>query len=103
MIKVNCNKVYESGLFYSKKADEILNIQKRIDSISSDIFGILGGAAGNNFTVSFIKHIKALDAPINFLEDNSQLLKTTALQHGNADGIFVTQMERSELDERQFG
>lgn len=99
-IRINCSKVYEGGTYYSNTSNEILEIQKRLDKISDEISGILGGAAGNNFIVSLNSHIKSFDSIINFLGDNGQLLKKNALEHGNIDNIFATQMERSELDER---
>ena len=99
-IKINCKKVYDSGMDYISASEEITNIQKRLDKISNEVYDILGGAPGNNFIKSFNEHIKDFDAVINFLGDNGTLLKKNALEHGNIDGIFVTQMERSELDEQ---
>ena len=101
-IKINCKKVYDSGMNYINVSEEIVNIQKRLDGISEKVHDILGGAPGNNFIVSFNKHIKDFDAVINFLGDNGTLLKRNALEHGNIDGIFATQMERSELDEQEL-
>ncbi len=99
-IKINCRKVYDNGEEYQTVSDEIVEIQKRLDKISNDISSIWTGAAGNNFIVSFNRHIKNFDAVVNFLGDNGQLLKKNALEHGNIDGDFAQKVERSELDER---
>lgn len=100
-IKINCKKVYDNGTFYKQMSDDIIETQKRLDTISNEIYKIWGGAPGNNFIVSFNKHIKDFDAVVNFLRDNGELLRKNAYDHGNIDYEFATKMERSEFDDER--
>ena len=98
-IEINCKKVYDSGKEYVDYCEEIINIQKDLDKISNNISEIWNGVDDNNFIVSFNKHIKDLDLIINFLGSNGTILKNTALEHGNIDDNFATQMERSDIED----
>lgn len=99
-IMINSKKVYDNGRKYQEFSNEVINIQKELDTISSDISTIWEGADANNFIVSFNKHIKNFDAIVNFLGFNGNLLKKNALSHSNIDDIFATQMERNDQDEQ---
>lgn len=102
VLKINCRHVYDSGEGYIKNSDEIATIQKNLDTISNDIYKIWKGPDGNNFLVSFNKHIKSLDAVINFLNGNADILKTTALNHSNIDTKMARDIERSDIDDKHF-
>ena len=99
VIEINCKKVYESGKEYSSYCEEIIEIQKYLDGVSSNINEIWNGVDDSNFIVSFNNHIKDLDLIINFLGSNGNILQNTALGHGNIDDGFATQMEKSGLED----
>lgn len=98
-IRINCRKVYDNGVYYQDRSEEIINIQQELNNISSEIESIWGGADGHNFLVSFNTHINNLDQIINFLHDNGSLLKKNALNHNGIDNNFAAKMERSDIDE----
>ena len=102
-IEIDCEKVYDSGKEYQDLCEEIIDIQKYLDTVSQNIYEIWDGLDNNNFLSSFNKHVKNLDLVINFLGSNGTILKDCASEHGNIDKDFATQMERSGLeDEHQF-
>ena len=67
VIEINCRKVYDSGKEYSNYCDEIIDIQNKLDEVSTNINEIWNGVDDNNFLVSFNQHIRDLDLIINFL------------------------------------
>lgn len=99
-IKINCKRVYETGLKYDKEADLIKGEQEKLNNISSEINSIWTGGDSNNFLVSFNQHIKALDEIINFLNTKSGILKGSALDHSNVDNNFSNKMKRSDMNEQ---
>ena len=103
-IEINCRKVYDSGKDYISYCEEIIEIQKDLDTVASNINELWNGLDNNNFLYSFNEHIKDLDLLINFLGSNGTILKDTASEHSNIDLDFATQMERSgeEDDEHRL-
>ena len=100
-IKINCRKVYDSGEFYEKYSNDIKDIQKELTKLSDEINEIWGGVDGDNFAKSLENHNKEFNAVVNFLDFNGDLLKRSALEHGNIDNVFTEKVERSDLDERK--
>lgn len=99
-IKINCRKVYETGLEYQNDADVIKEKKEKLQEISSSIDEAWTGMDSHNFQVSFNEHIKLLDNLISFLEENQEVLKNSALNHNIVDNNFKSKMKRSELDEQ---
>ncbi len=99
-IKINCRKVYETGLEYENDAEVIRKKAEKLQEISSSIDEVWTGMDSNNFQVSFNEHIKSLDNLINFLEENQEVLKKSALNHNIVDNNFKNKMKRSEIDEQ---
>ena len=102
VIEINCRKVYDSGKEYSNYCDEIIDIQNKLDEVSTNINEIWNGVDDNNFLVSFNQHIRDLDLIINFLGSNGLLLQDNAKGHGTIDDGFATQMEKSGLDDDEL-
>lgn len=98
-IKINCRKVYETGLTYDKASELIKENQTELSNISSSIEGAWTGGDSNNFKVSFNEHIKSLDDIISFLEDKANILKGNALDHNTVDNNFSAKMKRSDVYE----
>ena len=96
VIKINCKHVYESGLEYEDKAKEIENILKTLVKAGEDIKNIWPSDDGNNFLVSYNKHILDLNDIIEFLDDEAYILKGCALEHSNIDNNFSDKMKRSD-------
>lgn len=99
-IKINCRRVYDNGVYYENKSEELITIQKELDKISSEIGEIWGGVDAHNFRVSLNNHIEDLDQDVNFLAANGNLLKKNSLIHGGIDNTFATKMERSDINEQ---
>lgn len=98
-IKINCKRVYSAGVAYQDFANEVREIQRRMQNISSSISKCWQGVDNNNFTVKFNEHINYLNNLIGFLDEKGNLLKNNALNHENADKEFVNRMKRTDFDE----
>lgn len=99
-IKINCRKVYETGLELEKDAEVIKEKRKKLQEISDSINEAWKGMDSHNFQVSFNEHIKSLDEFIAFLNVNQEILKNSALNHNVVDNNFKNKMKRSEIDEQ---
>ena len=99
-IKINCKRVYETGLKYNQKADLVKQEQDKLNKISSNIGSIWTGGDSHNFLVSFNEHIKALDEIADFLNEKANILKGNALEHSNVDTNFSNKMKRSDMNEQ---
>lgn len=95
-IKINCRKVYETGISYHNAAESIKENQRELANISSSIASVWTGGDSNNFQVSFNQHIKALDGIINFVEGKASVLKGNAMEHNHVDNNFGAKMKRSD-------
>lgn len=98
-IKINCRKVYETGLSYDRASELVKENQKKLFQISSAIGNVWTGSDSNNFQVSFNQHIQSLDEIINFLTEKASILKGNALDHSTIDNNFSIKMKRSDIDE----
>ena len=98
-IKINCKRVYETGLKYTKQAELIMKEQQKLNAISGEIESAWTGADSNNFLVSFNKHIEELNNIMAFLNNESGILKANALEHSNIDINFTNKMKRSGMDD----
>ena len=98
-IRINCKRVYESGLSYLDYSEKIENIQKDLATCAANIEEAWTGYDNHNFRVSFETHIGNLDTLINYLGQYGELLKKNALDHSGIDTTFATKMERSDIDE----
>lgn len=99
-IKINCRKVYETGIKYQKAAETIKESQNELESISSEILSAWTGGDSNNFLISFNEHIKKLENIEDFLDSNGVILRGDALDHNTVDNDFSEQMKRSEIYEK---
>lgn len=99
ILKINTQKVYDSGVYYQKKEEEVKSLKNRLLEVSNDISENYEGPDSHNFLVSFENHINDLEKIELFLDDNSQLLKGNSLDHGTEDNNFIEKVERSEINE----
>ncbi len=99
-IKINCKRVYETGLKYNREAELIREEQQKLSEISNTISTIWTGGDSHNFQVSFNDHIKSLDEVINYLENKAMILKGNALDHSTVDNDFTNKMKRSDMNEQ---
>ena len=98
-IKINCKKVYDTGIIYENELEKIKQIKEKLTNISSKIKEEWTGDDNHNFLESFNAHIYDLGNLMTFLEENGKILKDTALEHSQINSSFVAQIERSEKDE----
>ena len=98
-IKINCKRVYETGLKYAQQAELIRKEQSNLNSIAGGINAAWNGEDGNNFLISFNKHIESLNNVIDFLNTESSILKANALEHSNIDIEFTNKMKRSGMND----
>ncbi len=99
-IKINCRKVYETGINYQSAADKVKENQNNLENIASEISGTWTGGDSNNFLASFNEHIKSLEPIEDFLDSNGAILKGDALDHNIVDNDFSERMKRSEIYEK---
>ncbi len=99
ILRINYKKVYDTGLYY-KYISEILECKKEeLKAISSNIQDSWKGVDSHNFLVSFNNHIEELNYLIEFLDNDSSVLKGCALDHNSTDSKFAENMKRSDIDE----
>ena len=98
-LRINCKKVYETGVDYTNISEEIIKIQGNLKNSYQAIENNWSGVDSHNFLVSLDKHINDLEQIYSFLNYNGELLKKNALEHGTIDNNFATKMERSDLDD----
>ncbi len=98
-LRINCKRVYETGVDYTNISEEITKIQEDLKKCHEEIENNWSGVDSHNFLVSFDKHITDLTQINKFLNFNADILKKNALEHSTIDNNFATKMERSELDD----
>ncbi len=99
-IKINCKKVYETGLNYEQKAEILKRIQKDLDESKQKIEKSWKGKDYNNFVINFNNHINDLSYFINFLTNKGELLKNKAINHNAIDNNLSTKIKRNEFYEQ---
>lgn len=101
-IKINCRKVYDTGMSYENLSSDLKRIQDDMKMISDGVLDAWAGVDSQNFNTKFLSHIDQLNSLIDFLEFKSGLLKRTALNHNAVDKEFLEKMKRSDMDEQQL-
>lgn len=97
-IKINCKKVYDTGLEYENYAEKLIDIKKKLESLSSSISSSWHGKDSAIFTAKLDLNISSFDDLIQFLFDKGYLLKDKSSKHGNTDKKFVDDIKRSDDD-----
>lgn len=98
-IKINCRKVYDTGLAYEDNAQQLSEIKKSLEDISSSVQNAWNGVDSTNFINKLNNHISSLDYLISFLNDKGKLLKNKAVKHNAVDNEFLSRIRRSDIDE----
>lgn len=98
-IKINCKKVYDTGVAYENNANEIKRMQIRLNNISDNIKLSWHGVDSNNFIARLNSQIVELDKIINFLNNKGALLKSNAINHSTVDSDFLSRIRRSDMNE----
>ena len=96
VIKINCKKVFDTGVIYINDSKKIGEIQDRLDSVCSGISSIWKGVDSSSFQSKFCEFVDGLDSLRDFLDNRGVLLKGNALDHGNVDHEFANNMKRKE-------
>ena len=98
-IKINCKRIYNTGVLYSTESNEISQIKRNLSEISERIKKLWTGTDNHNFIESFDAHIYDLTNLINYLDGNGKIMNDTALNHNQINVNFYKKIERSEKDE----
>lgn len=93
---INCRNVYEAGLKYNEKAEEVKEIEKNMTFISNKIELIWQGIDSHNFIESFNAHIYDLKNIESFLSNSGNVMKSVAIEHNEANDVFASKLERIE-------
>ena len=95
IIKINCQKVYKTGLLYMQDAEQLKSYQEELRKVLSNVKDSWQGADSNNFAIRLEQYIESLDDIVIALEEKSDVLKSSALNHNNE---FLERMNRSEME-----
>lgn len=98
-IKINCRKVYDTGMYYENISSDLKTIQEKMKKISNGITEAWSGIDSQSFLASFSSHIVSLDFLIEFLNFKADLLKKTAINHNTVDREFSEKIKRSDMNE----
>lgn len=98
-IKINCKKVFDTGVFYENKAEEIRNLQKELETIESEISNIWNGQDATIFSLKMGVNTKKLNNIIDFLNESASVLKKVSTNHSSVDNEFAKKMNREDIDE----
>ena len=85
MFKANCEKIEDVSNKLAKTADDLKGIYYRLQKIEGEMQEIWYDGAGYNFQLSFNEHNQQLSYMMNFVKNNSELLKRTAGVHDELD------------------
>ena len=102
IIKINCNKVYNTGDEYKKSSEEISNYKQQLNEIYTGIEEAWNNDENVNFLASFKDHIDKLDEYISFLDETGDNMKKVAIKHNDSELEFKRKMESSDLDEDEY-
>lgn len=97
IIKINCQKVYKTGLLYMQDAENLKTYQDELRQVLSNVKESWKGVDSNNFAVRLEQYIESLDDIVIALEEKSEVLKSNALNHNTVDNEFLERMKRSEM------
>ena len=99
IIKINCNKVYNTGADYKQSSEEISSYKEKLNEIYNGIEEAWNNDENVNFLASFRDHIDQLDDYISFLEETGENMKSVSIKHNDSELSFKKRMESSDLDE----
>ncbi len=102
IIKINCNKVYNTGTEYKQSSEEIKNYKEQLNEIYTGIEEAWNNDENVNFLASFKDHINVLDEYINFLDETGDNMKNISIKHNDSELEFKKRMESSDLDEDEY-
>lgn len=97
-IKINCKKVFDTGLEYENYAERLIDIKNKLENLSSSISSSWQGKDSDVFIAKLDFNISSLDELIEFLFDKGYLLKDKSSKHGATDKKFIDDIKRSDDD-----
>ena len=68
IIKINCQKVYKTGLLYMQDAEQLKSYQEELRKVLSNVKDSWQGADSNNFAIRLEQYIESLDDIVIALE-----------------------------------
>lgn len=96
-MRIDSAKVYETGCKYIMYKDLIGYNQKKLNDIRESMKNAWHGSDYETFSKSFEKHINEIKTLTNFLENESEILKKSALAHSNNDNNFADIIKRGNI------
>lgn len=100
ILKINCQRVFDSGNLYVRKDEELVDLQNKLKNISKEIENAWEGPDSHNFVVSLNHHIENINLIIDFLSNNGDIMKQCAQRHNLIDDDMADGLERSDIDVR---
>ena len=96
-MRIDGAKVYETGCKYIMYKDLIGYNMKRLDDIRKEINSAWQGRDYNTFSNSFGKHINEITPLLNYLENEAEILKKSAIAHSSNDKNFANKIKRGSI------
>ncbi len=97
-IKIDFEKVYNQGEKYKTSSEELKSIKSNMKSIEDGIKEAWNNDENVNFIAQFEDCVNYIDEFTGFLEGKGELLKKLSGYHQESENEFITQMERSDLN-----
>lgn len=95
IFKINCRKLYETGIYVDKEVEELkLNVIK-MKKISEEIKKVWNGKDYNAFHDNFIEYLNSMDVVEKTMLEKSRIMKGAALKHNNIDTDLMNMMDRN--------
>ncbi len=98
LISIDYEKVFNQGVEYKRKKEELEKIKTNLKQIESEIKEAWNSEENVVFIGQFEETIKYLDYFTNFLDNKGELLKKMSGIHEEYENEFVKNVERSDLN-----
>lgn len=93
--KINCRKLYETGLYLDKQIEELkINIME-MKEISNDIKTIWNGKDYNNFNTNFTSYLDSINLIEEEILNKSKIMKDIAKKHNLVDTNLMDTMDKN--------
>ena len=85
IFKINCRKLYETGLYIDKEVEKLEENVTEMKKITKEIGEVWSGIDYDNFSESFINYLDTIKNVEDKIKGNTQVMEILAAKHSNID------------------
>jgi len=93
--KINCRKLYETGLYLDKQIEDLKTNIMEMKEISNDIKTIWNGKDYNNFNTNFTSYLDSINLIEEEILNKSKTIKEIAKKHNLVDTSLMDTMDKN--------